>query len=128
MRTMLPELLAFYRERGHLLVPNFGRTRELHLWTLELRELWRTRELPRPLLDSLDDLAFPFDDAQLSWERSFAGVASLMRRQRRLPPPGTPLGRWVLSQLALADLGKLEPARSGRLKALVRSGNGRRSQ
>jgi len=116
----LEQLRAFQRARGHCLVPPFGPARALNVWLEHVRERWRDGELPKGLERQLRALSFPFDESAIVWERSFAQVAKLARRLKRLPPESTPLGAWVRGQLTLAELGALEPERVARLKALPR--------
>ncbi len=118
--NLFEELLAFYEQHGHHHVPNIARTRALYTWAEQVREEARLDELPARLKQKLEALDFPFDDAALTWERSFASVAAMVRRQKRLPPASTPVGAWIRGQLALADLGALERARTARLRELTK--------
>lgn len=117
--NLLEELLAFYEQHGHHHVPNIAKTRALYAWTEQVREEARLGELPARLKQKLEALDFPFDEAALTWERSFASVAAMVMRQKRLPPATTPVGAWIRGQLALADLGALERARTARLRQLT---------
>jgi len=111
-----PELLAFFRAHGHCLVPDVGKTRELHAWAEELREQHRRGELDEKLARRLKEIAFPLDAAAVAWERSFARLVTLVPRGGRLPPVSHPLGRWARGQLTLAQVGLLSPEQADRLR------------
>lgn len=100
------------------MVPNIAGTRALHAWVTQVRERARLGELPARLKRKLEAIDFPFDEAALTWERSFASVVAMVRKQKRLPPTTTPVGGWIRRQLALANLQAFTRARAARLRKL----------
>ena len=119
MEDLFEELLAFFRRHGHHHIPNIARTRGLYAWAAELREQAALGELPARLLRKLEAIDFPFDEAALSWERSFAPVAAVAKRKKSLPPPQTPVGAWIRAQLTLAELGGLPQVRARRVREVI---------
>ncbi|MUN41671.1 DEAD/DEAH box helicase [Actinomadura litoris] len=124
---------AFYREHGHLLIPDShvaadqdGKEHKLGKWISVQRQYWADGRIRPARKNKLDTIGMIWEVQEHLWEQGYDEAKAFVRRNGNLqvgidyqsPRSGYPLGKWLYTQSRQLTDGVLPQKRRRRLDAL----------